>query len=140
MTLRVFIVEDSEALRAHLAYKLVASADVAVVGVAATESHATNWMKSNPDGWDIALVDLFLREGTGAGVVEYCRNFHPGQAVLVMTNHVKDEELLKDCKQLGAHSVYHKSTELGSLVAYCLLRANQNTAIVHYGNAKTVRP
>jgi two-component system, OmpR family, response regulator len=126
MTLRVFMVEDSAALRAHLTHRLVTSADVAVVGVATTESQAKHWMESNPDQWDIALVDLFLREGTGAGVVEYCRQSHPGRVVLVMTNHAKDKQLLQDCQRLGADAVYHKATELDGLVAYCAQRANQS--------------
>ena len=131
MTLRVFIVEDSAALRAHLTDKLVTGADVAVVGVATTESQAKHWLESNPDQWDIAVVDLFLREGTGAGVVEHCRKVHPGQVVLVMTNHVKDERLLQDCQRLGADAVYHKATELDGLVAYCARRANPGAAQVH---------
>jgi two-component system, OmpR family, response regulator len=131
MTQRVFMVEDSAALRAHLTDKLVTGAEVAVVGVATTEGQAKHWLESNPDGWDIALVDLFLREGTGAGVVEHCRKSHPGQVVLVMTNHAKNQQLLQDCKRLGADAVYHKATELDELVAYCARRASQSPAPVH---------
>ena len=126
MTLRVFMVEDSAALRAHLTDRLVTGADVAVVGVATTESQAKHWIESNPGQWDVAVVDLFLREGAGAGVVEHCRKLHPDQVVLVMTNHVKDERLLQDCKRLGAEAVYHKATELDDLVAYCARRALQS--------------
>ena len=72
MTLRVFMVEDSAALRAHLTDRLVTGADVAVVGIATTESQAKHWIESNPGQWDVAVVDLFLREGAGAGVVEHC--------------------------------------------------------------------
>lgn len=131
MTLRIFMVEDSAAMRAHLTDSLVTGADVAVVGVAATEGQAKHWLESNPHGWDLALVDLFLREGTGAGVVEHCRKLHPGQVVLVMTNHVKDERLLQDCKRLGVDAVYHKATELDGLVAYCARRASQSAVPVH---------
>jgi len=123
MTLRVFMVEDSEAMRAHLTDRLSTKAGVAVVGVASTEAQAKHWLQSNPGQWDVAVVDLFLREGTGAGVVEHCRDRHPGQVVVVMTNHAKDERLLQDCKRLGADAVYHKATELDSLVAYCARRA-----------------
>jgi two-component system, OmpR family, response regulator len=131
MTLRVFMVEDSAALRAHLIDRLATAADVAVVGVASTESQAKHWIESNPGQWDVALVDLFLRDGTGAGVVEHCRTLYPGQVVLVMTNHVKDERLLQDCQRLGVDAVYHKATELDGLVAYCARRATQSPVPVH---------
>ncbi len=131
MTLRVFVVEDSAAMRAHLTDRLVTGADVSVVGVASTETQAKHWMESNPDQWDVAVVDLFLREGTGAGVVEHCRKLHPGQVVLVMTNHIKNEQLLQDCKRLGADAVYNKATELDGLVAYCAGRATPSPAHIH---------
>lgn len=131
MTLRVLVVEDSAAMRAHLTDRLVADADVAVVGVAATESQAKHWMESNPDQWDVAVVDLFLREGSGAGVVEHCRKLHPDRLVLVMTNHAKNERLLQDCKRLGADAVYHKATELDDLVAYCTQLASQSPVHIH---------
>lgn len=131
MTLRVFVVEDSAAMRAHLIGMLATGAGVAVVGVASTETQAKHWMESNPDQWDVAVVDLFLREGTGAGVVEHCRKLHPGRVVLVMTNHAKNERLLQDCKRLGADAVYHKATELDDLVAYCARRANQSPVHIH---------
>ena len=131
MTLRVFVVEDSAAMRAHLIGMLATGAGVAVVGVASTETQAKHWMESNPDQWDVAVVDLFLREGTGAGVVEHCRKLHPGRVVLVMTNHAKNERLLQDCKRLGADAVYHKATELDDLVAYCTRRATQSPVHIH---------
>lgn len=131
MLLRVFLVEDSAAMRAHLVDRLVIEAAVAVVGVAATETHAKHWMQCNPDAWDIALVDLFLREGSGAGVVEHCRKLYPNQTVLVMTNHAMDERLRQDCMRMGADAVYHKASELDELVAYCAGRATQRPASVH---------
>ena len=126
MTLRVFVVEDSAAMRAHLIGLLATGANVEVVGVASTETQAKHWIETNPGRWDVAVVDLFLREGTGAGVVEHCRKLHPGQVVLVMTNHAKNEHLLQDCRRLGADAVYNKATELHELVAYCARRAAES--------------
>ena len=130
MTLRILMVEDSAAMRAHLTDKLASGAEVAVVGVAATEAHAKYWMECNPDAWDIAVVDLFLREGSGAGVVEYCRQLYPDRGVLVMTNHAMNERLRHDCMRMGADAVYHKAGELDDLVAYCAERAIQRLASV----------
>ena len=123
MVLRVFLVEDSAAMRAHLIEILVTKAGVDVVGIAETEKAAVSWLDRNADGWDVALVDLFLHEGTGAGVIEHCRERRPGQSVLVMTNHARDADLLQHCKLLGADAVYHKALELDGLVADCIALA-----------------
>lgn len=125
MVLRVFLVEDSAAMRAHLIETLVDRARVDVVGIAETEKEANDWLDRNRDRWDIALIDLFLREGTGAGVIEHCRERHPGQSVLVMTNHARDAALLHECKLLGADAVYHKALELDGLVAHCIALATK---------------
>jgi len=119
MALKVYLVEDSAATRAHLSSILVTEASVDIVGVAETENQAIEWLDRNPDLWDIVLVDLFLEEGTGVVVLEHCHDRRPDQSVLVMTNHSRDDALLEHCRLLGADAVYHKATELDQLVAYC---------------------
>ena len=123
MALKVFLVEDSAATRSLLAAVLVLDAKVNVVGSAATEHEATDWLDSNRDRWDIVLVDLFLGEGSGVAVIEHCQERRDDQSVLVMTNHGRDRDLLEHCRALGADAVYHKATELDRLVAYCTGRA-----------------
>ena len=123
MPLRVFVVEDSAAQGAYLAHILSTEANAVVVGMAATEAQAVSWLERHPDQWDIALVDLFLGEGSGVGVLRHCQNRRPDQSILVMTNHVRNDHLLHHCKTLGVDAVYHKSTELDSLVAYCKAKA-----------------
>ncbi|MFZ2389016.1 MAG: response regulator [Polaromonas sp.] len=120
MLLRVFLVEDSPALCAHLTEILVNEAKVEIVSVAETEAQAIDWLSRNADGWDIALVDLFLREGTGVGVVQHCHERRSDQSIFVMTNHVLNDALLHHCKLLGADAVYHKGNELDDLVANCI--------------------
>jgi DNA-binding NarL/FixJ family response regulator len=113
------MVEDSAATRSLLAIVLVLGAKVEIVGSAATERQAIDWLDSHRDGWDIVLVDLFLGEGSGVAVIERCQVRCDDQRVLVMTNHGRDLGLLAHCKGLGADAVYHKATELNQLVAYC---------------------
>ena len=131
MVLKVFLVEDSAAMRAHLIDTLTSRAGVDVVGVAETESEAAGWLARHPSGWDIALIDLFLREGTGAGLIEMCRERAHGQSVLVMTNHARDAALLERCRALGADAVYHKAMELDSLVARCISLAEEKSDTAH---------
>jgi two-component system, OmpR family, response regulator len=119
MALRVFLVEDSAATRSLLAAVLVQDARVDIVGIAATQHDAIDWLDSHPDRWDIALVDLFLGEGSGVAVIEHCQQRRDTQRVLVMTNHGRDLGLLEHCTALGADAVFHKGTELDQLVAYC---------------------
>lgn len=120
MVSRVFLVEDSPALCAHLTEILVNEAGVEIVGIAETEDQAIDWLDHNADRWDVALVDLFLREGTGVGVVQHCRDRRSDQSIFVMTNHVLNDALLHHCKLLGANAVYHKANELDDLVANCI--------------------
>ncbi|MBH2020178.1 MAG: response regulator transcription factor [Burkholderiales bacterium] len=126
MALKVFLVEDSAAQRAYLAQTLMTEAKVDIVGTAETEHQAIDWLDHNADRWDVALVDLFLGEGTGAGVIQHCHDRRPGQSVLVMTNHAQNDALLHHCKELGADAVYHKATELHELVALLQRSTHQN--------------
>ena len=102
MALRVFLVEYSKALGAHLMEMLVARARVEIAVIAQTEDQAIDWLDRNADRWDILLVDLFLDEGKGVGVIEHCQDRRPGQRGLVMSHHPRNDGLLHRCKQLGA--------------------------------------
>ena len=124
MALRVYPVEDDASMKKHLVDTLSREVGIDWVGAAETEAEAKDWLERNPAGWDIALVDLFLREGTGAGVLRHCRGHAVNQDVLVMTNH-PISSLVTHCRLLGANAIFDKSTELGDLVAYCIGRANQ---------------
>jgi two-component system, OmpR family, response regulator len=119
MTLRVLLVEDSGVMRALLTTILEAEAHALVVGVAETEVQAVAWLDSSAGQWDLALVDLYLREGTGVSVLEHCRDRRPDQTVVVMTNHAQDDALRDDCLRLGANVVYQKGSELDEMMAYC---------------------
>lgn len=119
MAVKVFLVEDNAVMREQLGDILKTEAQIDLVGIAETEAEAKDWLEKNPDHWDIALVDLFLLEGTGAGVVRHCRNRLPRQAVLVMTSQPVGS-LLHHCRLLGADSVYDKNTELDDLIAHCI--------------------
>lgn len=121
MPLKVYLIEDDHLMRQHLVQTLSGELDIEWVGVAETEAEAKDWLQRNPSGWDVALVDLFLREGTGVGVLRHCRKREEHQDILVMTNYPVSP-LLTHCRLLGANAVFDKSTDLGDLIAYCIGR------------------
>lgn len=116
MTFRAYIVEDSSTIRDNLIETLEELARFEPVGTTASEHEAKRWLAANP--WDLAIIDLFLREGSGMNVLEACRLRQPGQKVVVLSNH-SSRDVRWRCQQLGADAVFDKSTELEALVDYC---------------------
>jgi DNA-binding NarL/FixJ family response regulator len=116
MTFRAFIVEDSSTIRDNLIDTLKELAQVEPLGMAETEHDAKRWLARNE--WDLAIIDLFLREGSGLNVLESCRQRKPGQKIVVLSNH-SSRDVRWRCTQLGADAVFDKSTELEALMDYC---------------------
>jgi two-component system, OmpR family, response regulator len=119
MKFRAFIVEDSSTIRENLIETLQELAQVEPVGLAETEHEGKRWLAEN-DCWDLAIVDLFLRTGSGLNVLEALRERRrPGQKLIVLSNHASPDVRWR-CQQLGADAVFDKSNELEALVEYCL--------------------
>ncbi|MEJ8838507.1 response regulator [Ramlibacter sp. AN1133] len=139
MAFRVFIVEDSSTIRDNLIETLKELAHFEPVGTTETEHEARRWLARNE--WDLAIIDLFLREGSGLNVLEACRNRRPGQKVVVLSNH-SSRDVRWRCKQLGADAVFDKSTELEALVDYCVQhrRDVQHDAAGQPGAVATATP
>lgn len=116
MPFRAYIVEDSSTIRDNLVETLKELAQFEPVGGTASEHEAKRWLAAN--AWDLAIIDLFLREGSGMNVLEACRGRKPGQKVVVLSNH-SSRDVRWRCQQLGADACFDKSTELEALVAYC---------------------
>jgi two-component system, OmpR family, response regulator len=113
---RASIVEDSSTIRENLIETLQELAQVEPVGTTESEHEARRWLAQND--WDLAVIDLFLREGSGMNVLDACRRRRPGQRVVVLSNH-SSRDVRWRCMQLGADAVFDKSTELELLVDYC---------------------
>jgi DNA-binding NarL/FixJ family response regulator len=116
MTFRAYIVEDSSTIRDNLIETLKELADFEPVGTTESEHEAKRWLAAN--AWDLAIIDLFLREGSGMNVLEACRRRKPQQKIVVLSNHSSPDVRWR-CRQLGADAVFDKSTELEALVEYC---------------------
>ncbi len=119
MALRTYIVEDNATIRENLIGTLEELASVRSLGWAETENAARDWLRAHRGGWDLAIVDLFLKQGSGLGVLEACQDRERGQRVVVLSNYAT-EDMRRRCAQLGADAVFDKSNEIDALVDYCL--------------------
>lgn len=119
MKLRTYLVEDNPTIRENLIATLEELADVEAVGIAETESAGTDWLQQNPDAWDLAIVDLFLRQGCGLGVLTACRERQPHQKIVVLSNYATPD-IRSRCAQLGVDAVFDKSNEIDALMDYCM--------------------
>lgn len=124
MAITAFLVEDSKIIRDNLIPTLEALSAAKVEGFAATEVEAVAWLNSH-DGWDVAVIDLFLREGSGLNVVDSCRNRGPHQRVIIFSNYATDE-VRRRAIELGADAVFDKSTEIDNLLDF-LARTNASS-------------
>jgi len=119
MTFRAYIVEDSPTIRENLIEALQELAMVESVGSAETESEGRRWLAQNDGYWDLAIIDLFLKEGSGLNILQACRARRPTQKMVVLSNHATKDVRWR-CSQLGADAVFDKSTEIDALVDYCV--------------------
>ena len=119
MRLKTYIVEDNATIRENLIATLEELADVDAVGVSETENESKQWLSQNLDRWDLAIVDLFLKQGSGLGVLAACRGRHPQQKVVVLSNYATND-IRQRCAQLGVDAVFDKSNEIDALVDYCI--------------------
>ena len=119
MRLNTYIVEDNPTIRENLIATLEELASVITVGTADNENDGKSWLIDHPEAWDLAIVDLFLKQGSGLGVLAACRNRRPAQKMVVLSNYAT-ADIRQRCAQLGVDAVFDKSNEIDALVDYCI--------------------
>ncbi len=130
--LKVFVIEDNVALRQLMVEALSDIPQVDVVFYADNEVSATNWLSSNDSAWDLAVVDLQLRQGSGVGALSWCTTRRPDQRVVVLSGEL-DPEVRRRCMALRADAVFDKATEMNDFLDYC--RALAPSGLVSGGQA-----
>jgi len=118
-TVRAYIVEDNATIRENLIGTLEELAGVVAVGFSETESQSAEWLQAHRSEWDLVIVDLFLKQGSGLGVIEACRQRDPRQQVVVLTNYATPD-IRRRCEQLGVDAVFDKSTDIDALIDFCI--------------------
>jgi DNA-binding NarL/FixJ family response regulator len=117
MRLRIYLVEDSPRIRDNLAEAMEELAGGQVVGWASTEAEAIKWLNEQKASWDLAVVDLFLLQGSGMNVIKSCNQRSLQQKVVVLTNYATPI-IRERCLALGADAVFDKSVEFEAFTRY----------------------
>ena len=118
MALRIYLVEDNLLIRENLASTLTEMAGASFVGYSEGEREAVDWLCHDTNDWDLAIVDLFLKQGNGLGVVAACRSRASGKKLVVLTNYATPA-VRERCMALGADAVFDKSNDIEKLVEFC---------------------
>ena len=124
-----YLVEDNPIVLTNLIEALSELINLEITAYSASQSEASQWLQMHHDSWHLAIVDLFLKQGTGLGVLADCRDRAPHQKVVIMTNYATPE-IRERSLALGADAVFDKSTELDSLMHFCAeqtLKLTQNS-------------
>lgn len=116
--LKTYIVEDSPVIRDSLIATLEELGPVEVVGTAADESTAVRWLTRDGNEFDLVIVDLFLKQGSGLGVLRVVGALTPRRQMVVLSNYAT-KDMRQKCLALGADRVFDKSHEIDALIQYC---------------------
>ncbi|MEO6408754.1 MAG: response regulator [Burkholderiaceae bacterium] len=118
--LRTYIVEDSAMIRENLIDTLEEMAPVEVVGTADNETGAVNWITAQADMCDLVIVDIFLKAGSGLGVLQACSQASRTRDLkMVVLSNYATPDMQHRCRKLGADQVFDKSKDIDALLSYC---------------------
>jgi CheY-like chemotaxis protein len=107
VTIRVLVVEDSPHMQEALKDLFATVAGYEVVASFDNETSATEWLLLHTDDWQLALIDLLLKEGSGFSLVQHCRKSERPGKIVVLSDFVTP--VVKDrCLELGADAVFTK--------------------------------
>jgi len=107
-------------IRDNLVAALEEMVPLTVVGTAEDEASALEWL--NEHECDVAIVDIFLRRGTGLNVLRAMQASRKPTDRVVLTNYATDE-IRRHALALGASRVFDKSGEIDALVEHCIALA-----------------
>jgi DNA-binding NarL/FixJ family response regulator len=105
--LRVFLVEDAPEIADSMATALASTGCCEVVARAASEQEALDWSFRNEAGFDVAIVDLVLTEGSGFSVLAHLTKYQPAR-VVVFSGFVTPD-IAERARKLGAAAAFGKT-------------------------------
>ena len=116
--LKTYIVEDSQVIRENLIATLEELVPVEVVGTAQDESSAVQWLTRPTNRFDLVIIDIFLKSGSGLGVLRSLSGLGKPHRLVVLSNYAT-QDMRHKCQTMGADRVFDKSNEIDALLLYC---------------------
>ena len=123
MVLKTFLVEPCRDTRRALVGSMQQFAPIRFVGLADTEARAHDWLYDKTHNWDLAIIDLQLKEGSGFGVLQDHLNRSNLQKIVVLTSYV-NADIRQRCIQSGADGVFDKTRDIEKLVDFCRVHSS----------------
>jgi DNA-binding NarL/FixJ family response regulator len=105
---------------------------VQVVGTAEDESTAVRWLTGPGNEADLVIVDIFLKGGSGLGVLREASALALRHKLVVLSNYATPD-MRRKCLELGADRVFDKSNEIDALILYCGRLANGDSGNSAHG-------
>lgn len=115
---KTYLVEDSAVIRESLIATLEELAPIEVTGTAEDEPTALRWLVLPGNEAELVIVDIFLKAGSGLGVLRALQAL-PQQRTLVVLSNYATLDMRRRCMELGADRVFDKSAEIDALLQYC---------------------
>ena len=78
---------------------------------------AIAWLRDTGNECDLVIVDIFLKNGSGLGVLKAMGEIPDAPERIVLSNHATPDIRAK-CQQLGATKVFDKSNELDEMLGW----------------------
>ena len=129
--LKTYIVEDSQVIRENLIATLEELVPLEVVGTAEDETTAVQWLSRPSNNVDLIIVDIFLKAGSGLGVLKATNALPRKRSVVVLSNYAT-QDIRRKCMELGADKVFDKSNEIDALILYCCRLADGSAGSSEY--------
>jgi len=125
-TVSIFLVEDSAVIRTSLREALEDLAPAKVIGFAESAHQACSNLRdlSLSGSCDLAIVDIFLKGGSGLDVLRCISANELTFETVVLTNYATPA-IRSKCLALGASRVFDKSREVDELISYCNALSNR---------------
>jgi DNA-binding NarL/FixJ family response regulator len=111
---RVLLIDDHQVVRDGLKSIIREFSDDAVFGEAATAADALRLARDEP--WDLAVLDISLRDHSGLEVLKELKQLRPRLPVLVLTMHA-EEQYARRAYRTGASGYVTKDTPRTELAA-----------------------
>lgn len=111
--MKLFIVDDSDALRLELVRQLSALPFMTVVGQATSFDDAVRGVaETRPD---VMTLDIQLAVGTGIEVLGLIRHLYPEMIIIILTNYAQLQYRTR-CLAAGADFFFDKSSEFEQVI------------------------